>query len=102
MAWAYTVIAIGAAGFLIYIFIEYLNSSSSLKPKADAARREISESEMKIEAAQATAVEAKTSVEDMQKEIGELEKELGELTKQADAYKEKERRRKPTKFKLDE
>ncbi len=57
---------------------------------------------MQIEAEQAAAGETKTSVDEMQKEIGELEKELGELTKQVGGYKQKERRRKPTKFKLDE
>ena len=102
MAWVYTVIAIGAAGFLVYIVIDFLNTSSSLKPKADAARKEIDECEMRIETEQAVAGETQTAVDEMQKEIGELEKESGELTKQVDTYKERERRRKPTKFKLDE
>ena len=36
------------------------------------------------------------------KEIEGLEKELAGLGKEMDEYKDKERRRKPTKFKLDE
>jgi septal ring factor EnvC (AmiA/AmiB activator) len=102
MAWVYIVIAIGAAGFLIWIVIDYLNVSSGLKPKADLARQEIRECEMRIEGEQAATSSTKEEVESLQKEIGELEKELNEVAKKVEEYQQRERRRKPTKFKLEE
>ena len=102
MAWVYISIAVGAAGFLIWIIIDYLNASSGLKPKADMARQEIRECEMRIESEQAATDATKQEVEGLQKEIGDLEKELTEIGKKVEEYRQRERRRKPTKFKLEE
>ena len=41
MAWVYIAISVGAAGFLVWIIIDYLNASSGLKPRAELARQEI-------------------------------------------------------------
>lgn len=102
MAWVYISIAIGAAGFLVWIIVDYLNASSSLKPKTDLARQEIRECEMRIEAEQVATDATKGEVEELQKEIAGLEKELAEITKKVEEYRQRERRRKPTKFKLEE
>ena len=66
------------------------------------AKAEIRECESRIEAEQGATKETKEAVGDLQKEIEELEKELGELGKKVDEYREREKRRKPTKFKLEE
>ena len=102
MAWVYVTIALGAAGFLVWIIVDYLNSSSALKPKADLARQEIRQCEMKIETEETAANTTKEAVEALQKEIGEMEKELAETGKKVEEYRQRERRRKPTKFKLEE
>ena len=102
MAWVYISIAIGAAGFLVWIIVDYLNASSSLRPKADLARQEIRECELRIESEQSATGSTKHEVEELQKEIGELEKELTEISKKVEEYRQRERRRKPTKFRLEE
>lgn len=102
MAWVFICIAAGAAGFLVWIIVDYLKVSSGLKPKAYLARQEIRECEMRIEGEQSATNTAKQAVEVLTKEIEELEKELVELQKKVDEYQEKEKRRKPTKFKLEE
>ena len=102
MTWVYLTISIGAAGFLIWIIIDYLNASSGLKPKADLAKQEIRECEARIEGEQSATNSTKEGVETLQKEIGELEKEMGELAKRVEEFRQKEKRRKPTKFKLEE
>jgi septal ring factor EnvC (AmiA/AmiB activator) len=102
MAWVYISIAIGAAGFLIWIIVDYLNASSGLKPKAELARQEIRECEMRIESEQTATDATKQEVEALQKEIAELEKELNEIGKKVEEYRQRERRRKPTKFKLED
>ena len=102
MTWVYLAISIGAAGFLVWIVIDYLNASSGLKPKADLARQEIRECELRIETEQSATNSTKEGVETLQKEIGDLEKELNELTKKVEEYRQREKRRKPTKFKLEE
>ena len=102
MAWVFISIAVGAAGFLVFIVVDYLKVSAGLKPKADLAKAEIRECENKIEAEQGATNDTKEAVGALQKEIEELEKELGELTKKVDEYREKEKRRKPTRFQLDE
>ena len=102
MAWVFISIAVGAAGFLVFIIVDYLKVSAGLKPKADLAKAEIRECENKIEAEQGATNDTKEAVGALQKEIEELEKELGELTKKVDEYREKEKRRKPTRFQLDE
>ena len=102
MAWVYVTIALGAGGFLVWIIVDYLNSSAALKPKADLARQEIRQCEMKIETEETAANTAKETVEALQKEISEMEKELAETGKKVEEYRQRERRRKPTKFKLEE
>ena len=66
------------------------------------ARQEIRECEMRIETEQAATDVTKQEVEGLQKEIGELEKELTEIGKKVEEYRQRERRRKPTKFKLED
>ena len=73
-----------------------------LKPKANLAKAEIRDCEAKIDAEQNATKDAKEQVAVLTKEIEELEKELVELQKKVDEYREKEKRRKPTKFKLEE
>ena len=100
MAWVFICIAVGAAGFLVFIVIDYLKVSAGLKPKADLAKSEIRDCETKIQSEQNATKDTKDQVGSLQKEIEELEKELGELQKKVDEYREREKRRKPTKFKL--
>ena len=102
MAWVYICIAIGAGIFLVWIIIDYLNASTGLKPKADLARQEIRECELRIETEQSATEETKHEVEGLKKEVAELEKELTEIGKTVEAYRQREQRRKPTKFKLEE
>lgn len=102
MAWVYISIAVGAAGFLVWIVIDYVNASAGLKPKAELARHEIRECEARIGTEQVATETTKQDVESLQKEIAELEKELVEVGKKVEEYRQRERRRKPTKFKLEE
>lgn len=102
MAWVFLFIAAGAVGFLVLILLEYLKTASSLKPKADLAKKEIQEYEARIQGEQTTTLSAQGTIESLQKEIDGLEKELKDLEKQAQEGRERERRRKPTKFKLEE
>ena len=102
MAWVFISIAVGAAGFLVFIIIDYLKVSAGLKPKADLAKAEIRDCENKIEAEQGATNDTKEAVGELQKEIEELEKELGELSKKVEEYREREKRRKPTRFQVDE
>ena len=101
MAWVFICIAVGAAGFLAFIVIDYLNVSAGLKPKADLAKTEIRDCEAKIDAEQNATKDTKEEVVVLQKEIAELEMELVEQQKKVDEYRENEKRRKPTKFKLE-
>ncbi len=98
----FLVISLGAAAFLVFLVIDYLKVSSGLKPRADMAKAEIRECEDRIESEQEVTRETKEDVVSLQKEIGDLEKELVELGKKVNEYKDREKRRKPTKFKLDE
>ena len=102
MAWVFISIAVGAAGFLVFIVIDYLKVSAGLKPKANMAKAEVRDCENKIESEQGAANATKEAVSSLQKEIRALEKELGELTKKVEEYREREKRRKPTRFQLDE
>ena len=102
MAWVFICIGVGAAAFLVFIVIDYLKVAAGLKPKADLAKAEIRECEAKIQAEQNATKDTKDQVGSLQKEIEELEKKLGELQKKVDEYREREKRRKPTKFKLEE
>ena len=101
MAWVFICIAVGAAGFLAFIVIDYLNVSAGLKPKADLAKTEIRDCEAKIDAEQNATKDTKEEVAVLQKEIAELEMKLVEQQKKVDEYRENEKRRKPTKFKLE-
>ena len=102
MAWVYISIAIGAGILLVWIIIDYLNASTGLKPRANLAREEILECETRIEVEQASINETKQELEDLQQETSDLEKELAEISKKVEDYRQRERSRKPTKFKLEE
>lgn len=102
MAWVYISIAIGAAGFLVWIIVDYLNASAGLRPKADLARNEIRDCESRIESEQVGTEATRLEVEGLQREIAELERELVEVGRKVEEYRQRERRRKPTKFKLEE
>ena len=102
MAWVYVTVALGAAGFLVWIIVDFLNSYSSLKPQADQARQEIRQYEMMIETEELAAETTKEEVAGLQKEIKDMEKELIETGKKVDEYRQRERRRNPTKFKVEE
>ena len=98
----FLLIALGAAGFLIFLVMEYLKVSSSLKPRADLAKAEIRECDDRIESEQEITRRTKDEVAALTKEVEVLEKEVVGLGKKMEAYKDKEKRRKPTKFKLEE
>lgn len=102
MGWVFISIAVGAASFLVFIVLDYLKISAGLKPKANMAKAEIRECENKTEAEQRATNDTKEAVSALQKEIKELEKEHGELTKKVEEYREREKRRNPTRFQLDE
>ena len=102
MAWVYMAIALGAATFLIFILIDYLREVSGLKPKADYAKAAIREVERLIEAEQNLAEDVTKAVADLKKEIPELEKELQQMTKKVGEHHDDEKRRNPTKFKVEE
>lgn len=102
MAWVFLATAAGTAAFLVVILLEYLKTAATLKPKADVAKKEIQEYEARIQGEQSNTASAQGSIESLQKEIDALEKEIKELEKVAEENRERERRRKPTKFKLEE
>ena len=66
------------------------------------ARKEIKEYEARIAGEQTGAASAQGSTQEVQDRIKTLEKDLKELEKKGEEFKERERRRKPTKFKLEE
>ena len=101
MAWVFICIAAGAAGFLIFIVIDYLKASAGLKPKVDLAKAEIREVEDKIDAEQNATKDSKEQVATLEKEIKEMEKELTELQKKVDEYRKLEQRRRPSTFKVE-
>ena len=100
MAWAFICIAAGAAGFLVFIVMDYLKVTAGVKYKPDLAKAEIRECEAKIDAEQNATKDTEEQVAALQKEIKDLEKELTELEKTLDKYREREKRRKPTLFKV--
>ena len=100
MAWVFICIAAGAAGFLVFIVMVYLKVTAGLKHKPDLAKAEIRECEAKIDAEQNATKGTKKQVAALQKEIEDLEKELTELEKTLGKYREREKRRKPTLFKV--
>ena len=102
MVWVYIAIATGLAGFLVWIIIDYLNVSSGLKPEAQLARQEIRECEMRIESERVATSDTKQEVETLQQEISDLERELGNMQKKVKKVRARARRRKPTKFKLED
>jgi septal ring factor EnvC (AmiA/AmiB activator) len=98
----FILIAIGATGFLIVIIIDYLKAKEILRPKADYVRNEILQSEIRIETEKSEAQEAKEDVKVLTDEIKVVKKELVNLEKELEELKTRERRRKPTKFKLED
>ena len=102
MTWVYISIAIGAAGFLVRVIVEFLNASSRLKPRAELIQQEIRECEFRIEVEQSAIETNKHEVAALQKEISELEKELSAAGTELENHRQRERRRKPTKFRLEE
>ena len=76
--------------------------SSGLKPEAELARQEIREYEMRIESERVATSDTKKEVETLQQEISDLERELGNMQKKVKRVRARERRRKPTKFKLED
>ena len=75
---------------------------SGLKPEAQLAQQEIREYQMLIEGEEVASSNTKQEVETLQKEISDLEKELGDMQKKVEKVRTRERRRKPTKFKLED
>ena len=100
MAVVFICIAVGAAGFLVWIVIDYLQVTAGFTDKPDLAKTEIRECEAKIDAEQNATEDTKEQVAALQKEIEDLAKELTELEKTLDKYREREKRRKPTLFKV--
>ena len=101
MTGVYLAISIGAAGFLIWIFIDYLNVFAGLQPKVDQAKQDIEACQDLVEAEQVSTKDINQEVESLQKEIGDLEKEIEDLSKQVEKLRQNEKRRKPNKFKLE-
>lgn len=102
MAWVFLFIAVGAVGFLVLILLEYLKNSATMRPRAEMARKEIREYEARIAGEQTGAASAQGGTEALMEEIKSLEKNLKETEKKMDEFRDRERRRKPTKFKLEE
>ena len=102
MAWFYIAIVTGLAGIIVWIITDYLKVFSGLKPEAQLAQQEIRECQMLIEGEQIATSNTKQEVETLQKEIADLEKELGDMQKKVEKVRTRERRRKPTKFKLED
>lgn len=102
MAWVFLFVAVGALGFLVLMLLEYLKSSATMRPRAEMARKEIKEYEARIAGEQTGVASAQGGTEQLQEEIKALEKDLKETEKKMEEFKDRERRRKPTKFKLEE
>ena len=102
MAWVFICIAIGAVGFLVFLVIDFLKVTAGLKPKADLAKAEIRDCETKIQSEKNATTDTKNQVGSLKKEIEELSKELGELQNKVNEYREREKRRRPTTFKLED
>lgn len=102
MTWVYMALAVGSAGFLVWIVIEYLKGAASLKPKADIARREIKEIEIKIESEQVAVDSTNQEVEALKSEVAEIEKALKAGAGVIAKHQENERRRNPTKFRVED
>lgn len=102
MAWVFLFIAVGAVGFLVLVLLEYLKTSATMRPRAEMARKEIKEYESRIAGEQTGVASAQGGTEALQEEIKNLEKDLKEAEKKMEEFKDRERRRKPTKFKLED
>lgn len=102
MTWVYISIAIGSAAFLLYIVIEYLKASSTLKPQADYARRQIREVEMQTEAEGASVESTKVEMAELDKEVKALAENLKKTENESAKLKTKESRRRPTSHRVDE
>lgn len=102
MAVVFLSIAAGAVGFALLILQEYFKTSATMKPRAEMAKKEIQEYESRTAGEQQGAASAEGSTGELQNEINKLEKDLKEAEKQLAEFKERERKRKPTKFKLED
>ncbi len=102
MSGVYLAIAIGAAGFLIWIILDYLKVYAGLKPKVDQANMEIQACQEQVEVEQVSTNEINQQVESVQKDIGALEKEIVELSKKVEQLKRRAERRMATKVKVEE
>jgi len=102
MTWVYISIAIGSAAFLFYIIIEYLKASSTLKPQADYARRQIREVEMQTEVEGASVEATKVAMAELDKEVKALTESMTETENESAKLKTKESRRRPTAHRVDE
>ena len=102
MTWVYISIAIGSAAFLFYIIIEYLKASSTLKPQADYARRQIREVEMQTEVEGASVEATKEEMATLDKEVKSLAESMKKAEDESAKLKTKESRRRPTSHRVDE
>jgi|GEM_PF-4913943 uncharacterized coiled-coil DUF342 family protein len=109
MDWVYLIIPLGAAGFILYSLILYINAASNLKPKIDASKKTIRECEDGIETEEKETLNAKRAVDTLHRAIGDLEKELkesdakiAELRAQEVQVKEKEEHQHPTRVNREE
>ena len=101
MTGVYLAISIGAAGFLIWIFIDYLRVFEGLKLKVDQVIEGIQACQAEDEVTQILTKDANQQVELLKKEIADLEKEIEELSKEVEHFRQQEKRRKPNKFKVE-
>ena len=102
MTGVYLTIAIGSAGFLVWIIIDYLNVDARVKPKIDQAQTEIQIFTEKVEAERVSTNEIDQQVEIIKVDIGNLEEELEELSKKVEQLKRRAERRMATKVKVEE
>lgn len=102
MAWVFICIAVGAAGFLVYIVLDYLKIAAGMKPKTDNAKAMIRDSENRINAEQKATKTIKLQVASLQREVEDNEKRLTDLQKQLTEHQEEEKRKRPTKYKVDD
>ncbi|MEE2657903.1 MAG: hypothetical protein VX733_05315 [Candidatus Latescibacterota bacterium] len=102
MAWVFISVAVGALVFVVFIVLDYLRVSAGFRPRADLAKAEIVECESKIDSELGGAEEAKEQVAAFKKEVAGLKKELGKLNAEAEEIRAREKRLKPTRFKVKE
>ena len=101
MTWVFICIAIGAASFLIWVIVDFYHAASRLKPQADLIGQEIRECEVQIELERSALEATKQEVDLLHREIGALDRDVSNTGKVLEKYRQRERRLKPTKFKVD-